>query len=151
MILWHYTIVAPETVGATLLPGENSWRDWLYELGPATPQEDVIWLTSVKGFSGRPSRWAYKCVIPSTDRKLVRFEKLLRKGKAGLIYWREVARLEGIPLSHWYVYSGPLHPVEAEPVQFSSKELRQALDAAGMTEKAQKVFAEKCGITEFAT
>jgi len=85
MILCHCTTIAPEAIEAEgLRPGEDSWKDWRSLLGPATPKENVVWLTTNCSFAGRPTKWAYHVVIPSRDRKLVRFTKLVRMGRMTL-------------------------------------------------------------------
>jgi hypothetical protein len=121
VILWHCTTVGREEIEVGgLRPGPDSWRDWIDMLGPATPRENAVWLTAVPDFVGRPSRWAYKCIIPSTDRKLVKFEKLLRK--AGLdvkLLRRAGTRVTGngeCRHSHWYLYFDAVYPVEVARV-----------------------------------
>jgi hypothetical protein len=134
MILWHCTTVdSKAVVGKGLVPGENSWKDWIGLLGPATPKENVVWLTAIASFPGRPSRWAYKCIIPSTDRKLVKFEKVLRKARADL----KALRQEDERILHWYVYFGTIYPVEVARIRLRFED--------GFNEQEQKEFIEKWG------
>jgi hypothetical protein len=117
MILYHCTTVDPEIVNATpgLIPGKDSWKDWIDRLGPATPSENVIWLTAEMAFVGKPSKWIYTCVIPSHERRLVPFKKILRK--AGI-------DLNGIippgweTMRSWYVFFGRIYPPEVARVRF---------------------------------
>ena len=82
MNLWHCTTVEPEMIEANgLQPSKDSWKDGIDILGP---RENAVWLTAVASFPGRPSRSAYKCIFPSTDRRLVHFEKVLRKAGCNL-------------------------------------------------------------------
>jgi hypothetical protein len=104
-ILCHCTTIAPEAIKAEgLKPGEDSWKDWRDLLGPNTPEENVVWLTANCCSAGRPTKWAYHLRIPSTDKKLVRFAKLLN-----------MARLPLEPdlirqLSALYIYFGTIAP-----------------------------------------
>ena len=103
MILCYCTTIAPEAIEAGgLKPGEDSWKDWRSLLGPATPRENVVWLTANCSFTGRPVKWAYHVVIPYSDRKLVRFSKLVRMGRLGLEL--DLTR----QLLAWYVYFGTI-------------------------------------------
>src|SRR5262249_48340746 len=105
MILCHCTTIAPEVIEAKgLRPGEDSWKDWRSLLGPATPKENVVWLTTNCSFARRPIKWAYHVVIPSSDRKLVRFSTLVRNGTMSL----ELDLTK--QLLAWYVYFGTIAP-----------------------------------------
>src|SRR5215470_14602459 len=105
IILCHCTTVVPEVIAAEgLRPGEDSWKDWRSLLGPATPKENVVWLTANCRLAGRPTKWAYHVVIPSRDRKLVRFTKLVRMGRMSLEL--DLAQ----QLLAWYVYFGTIAP-----------------------------------------
>ena len=105
MILCHCTTIAPKVIEAEgLRPGEDSWKDWRNLLGPATPKKNVVWLTTNCSFAGRPIKWAYYVEIPFSDRKLVRFTKLVRMGRMSL----EFDLTE--QLSAWYVYFGTIAP-----------------------------------------
>jgi hypothetical protein len=118
MILYHCTTVDPDTVNATpgLIPGENSWKDWIDMLGPATPRENAIWLTASQAFVGKPSKWSYKCVIPSADRKLVSFKKIMRK--AGIDLKALLEETTGrMCLLDWHLYFGTVYPTEVSRVQ----------------------------------
>jgi hypothetical protein len=118
MILYQCTTIEPETVDATpgLIPGKDSFRDWIDMLGPATPRENAVWLTAVNYFVGRPSKWSYTCVIPSTDRRLVSFKKIMRKGGIDL---KALTKRPGVgdSILHWYLYFGTVYPTEAIRVQ----------------------------------
>ena len=105
MILCHCTTIAPEVIKAAgLKPGEDSWKDWRDLLGPATPKKNVVWLTANCCSAGRPTKWAYHVVIPSSDRKLVRFTNLVRMGTLSLEL--DLAQ----QLLAWYVYFGTIAP-----------------------------------------
>jgi hypothetical protein len=119
MILYHCTTVDPETVNGTpgLIPGKDSWKDWIDLLGPATPKENAIWLTGAAYFVGTPTRWSYTCVIPSTDRKLVSFKKILRKTGLDLreIFPNEPDRRKA--MLSWHLYFGVVFPTEVARVR----------------------------------
>jgi hypothetical protein len=105
MILCHCTTIAPEAIKAEgLKPGQDSWTDWRSLLGLATPKKNVVWLTANCCSSGRPIKWAYHVVIPSSDKKLVRFANLVRMGRISLEL--DLTR----QLLAWYVYFGTIAP-----------------------------------------
>ena len=134
MILFHCTTVGIEVIETDgIKPGANSWKDWIDVLGPVTPQENVVWLTAMPHFPGRPSRWAYKCVIPSTDRRLVKFDKLVRKAQQ----WDVISLPEFERMKHWYVYFGTVYPEEVSEISFVFPD--------GITEEERQDFIEKWG------
>jgi hypothetical protein len=105
MILCHCTTTAPEAIKAAgLKPGEDSWKDWRSLLGPAAPKKNVVWLTANCCVARRPTKWAYHVVIPSSDKKLVRFANLVRMGTMSLDF--DLTR----QLLSWYVYFGRIAP-----------------------------------------
>jgi hypothetical protein len=105
MILCHCTTIAPEVIKAEgLKPGEDSWKEWRSLLGPATPEENVVWLTTNCCSAGGSTKWAYHVVIASSDRKLVRFANLVRRGTMSL----ELDLTK--QLLAWYVYFGTITP-----------------------------------------
>lgn len=137
MILYHCSSVSPEIVNATpgLIPGTNSWKDWIEELGPATPQEDAIWLTATKSFVGKPALWCYQCVIPSTDRRLVPFKKLLRKAGIDLNAWVKYG-ISNPALRGWYLYFGTIYPTEVTRIEYTFED--------SISPEAQQWFIESC-------
>ena len=106
MILFHFTNAPAATIKAEgLRPGANSWADYA---GFVVPKEPVVWLMAEfypTFMWGKPPKRYCEVVIPSEDRKLVSFEKILHG--AGIdVRKLDCARQAG----SFYVYFGTITP-----------------------------------------
>jgi hypothetical protein len=143
MFLYHFTTFGHLEVHGTILaeglkPSPRSSLD-------DNPPHGVVWLTAdsdsvCRWYDNGPAECRIKIVIPSRDRRLLSYEKWIRKN------WRTLPNTEYVPTvkviedrldatsrTHgydwrdWYVYFGDVTRSMIEAVEYSDPEKRAAM------------------------
>jgi hypothetical protein len=114
MILYHFTeadlVAAIQAEG--LKPGADSWRGWEEHLPPNVIKENVVWLTADVDLVFTLKRLLtcrLTVKVPSTDRRLVQFAKILRRAGATAERLNMVEEALKRCMA-FYLYRGPIPP-----------------------------------------